>query len=225
VSRVTLSFTYRIKIFKGLYVKSHVYEYSSQAQGTVPQWNSMVFMSNNIQPIISMEGWSHGAYRVQTWRYIIHPHTAYWVLIILGCLVCVILVAVVCDKPAAHKIGSFASHSHNHFCTLCWISAHDKAKVVAFQDGGKSHGPYVLCWIWCYVIYLPACCSISLPDHQGASSTGNDYHQLSTPTTCKNFVKEHMTHYSELLRLPYFNMVEQIIINPIYNLFLGMPCP
>ncbi|KAG2747856.1 hypothetical protein P692DRAFT_201652591, partial [Suillus brevipes Sb2] len=33
-----------------------------------------------------------------------------------GRLVCVILVAVVCDKPAAHKVGGFASHSHTHFC-------------------------------------------------------------------------------------------------------------
>jgi len=69
---------------------------------------------------------------------------AKYVLIILGRLVRVILVAVVCDKPAAHKIGGFASHSHNNFCTLCWISARDKAKVASFQDGGKSLGPYVL---------------------------------------------------------------------------------
>ncbi|KAG1747039.1 uncharacterized protein EDB91DRAFT_1079678 [Suillus paluster] len=32
-----------------------------------------------------------------------------------GRLVCVILVAVVCNKPAAHKIGGFVSHSHTHF--------------------------------------------------------------------------------------------------------------
>jgi hypothetical protein len=55
----------------------------------------------------------------------------------LGRLVRVILVAVVCDKPAAHKMGGFASHSHNHFCTLCWISAQDKARATAFQDGGE----------------------------------------------------------------------------------------
>lgn len=105
----------------------------------------MVFTSNNLGPITHMEGRNCGAHRVQTRRYVFHPHTARWVLItILGRLVRVILVAVVCDKPAAHKMGGFASHSHNHFCTLCWVSAHDKAKVAAFQDGGESHGPYVL---------------------------------------------------------------------------------
>ena len=33
----------------------------------------------------------------------------------------VILVGVFCDKPAAHKVGGFASHSTFHFCTLDWI--------------------------------------------------------------------------------------------------------
>ena len=56
----------------------------------------------------------------------------------LGHLVCVILMAVVCDKSAAHKMGGFASHSHNWFCTLCWISVHDKSRMIAFQERGES---------------------------------------------------------------------------------------
>lgn len=35
----------------------------------------------------------------------------------LGRRVRVILVAVVCDKPAAHKLGGFGSHAHRFFCT------------------------------------------------------------------------------------------------------------
>jgi len=83
----------------------------------------------------------------------------------------------------------------------------------------------------CYVGYgamsficLPVvafCCWTTEEHHQ----LGDDYHQLSTPTACKNFVKEHATCYSELSRLPYFNMVEQIVIDLMHNLFLGMPCP
>ena len=84
-----------------------------------------------------MEGWNHGAHEVQTEWYVFHPHRMRCVLIILGCLVHFVLVAVVCDKPAAHKIGGFASHSHNNFCTLCWVLACDKAKAAAFQDGGE----------------------------------------------------------------------------------------
>jgi hypothetical protein len=50
----------------------------------------------------------------------------------------VVLVAVVCDKPAAHKVGGFGSHSHMNFCTLCWITTHDKSKPAAFERGGAS---------------------------------------------------------------------------------------
>ncbi len=71
-------------------------------------------------------------------------HSRCWVLIRSGRLVRIILMTVVCDKPAAHKMGSFASHSHNHFCTLYWISAQDKAKTTAFQARGESLDPYIL---------------------------------------------------------------------------------
>ncbi|KAI6036714.1 hypothetical protein BKA83DRAFT_4041526, partial [Pisolithus microcarpus] len=37
----------------------------------------------------------------------------------------------------------------------------------------------------------------------------------------KNFVKEYATQYSELSRLPYFDLVQQIVIDPMHNLFLG----
>lgn len=50
---------------------------------------------------------------------------------------------------------------------------------------------------------------------------GEEYRQLRTPTARKNFVKDHATHYTQLSRLPYFNLVEQIVIDPMHNLFLG----
>jgi len=54
-----------------------------------------------------------------------------------GRLVHVVLVAVVCDKPAAHKIDGFASHSHRYFCTCCWITQADKDTPRAFTTDGK----------------------------------------------------------------------------------------
>ena len=54
----------------------------------------------------------------------------------VGRLVRVALVAVVCDKPAAHKIGGFASHSHTYYCTDCWICISSKGDVSAFQHRG-----------------------------------------------------------------------------------------
>jgi hypothetical protein len=131
-----------------------------------------------------------------------------------GRLVRVILVAVVCDKPAAHKIGGFASHSHNNFCTLCWISAHDKGREVSFQAGGAS--------LVSHRIFRfsppPAFCPRTNDEHR---RLGKQYRQLCTPTARKTFVKENATRYTQLSRLPYFDLVEQVVIDPMHNLFLG----
>jgi hypothetical protein len=53
-----------------------------------------------------------------------------------GRLMRVALVGICCDKPAAHKLGGFGSHSHTCFCTRCWITQKDKVTPKAFADGG-----------------------------------------------------------------------------------------
>ncbi|KAG1886831.1 uncharacterized protein F5891DRAFT_922731, partial [Suillus fuscotomentosus] len=115
------------------------------------------------------------------------------------CLVRVILVAVVCDKPAAHKLGGFASHSHTNFCTVCWITIAHKDKLQAFQQGA----------------FWPR-------TNEEQRELGKRYRRLTTTSARKNFVKEHATRYMQLSRLPYFNLVEQIVIDPMHNLYLGL---
>ncbi|KAI0372361.1 hypothetical protein BV20DRAFT_978220 [Pilatotrama ljubarskyi] len=51
---------------------------------------------------------------------------------------------------------------------------------------------------------------------------GARYARLDTQAKKDRFVKEHATRYTELSRLPYFNIVEQIVIDPMHNLFLGL---
>jgi hypothetical protein len=34
-------------------------------------------------------------------------------------------------------------------------------------------------------------------------------------------VKSHASRYTQLSRLPYFSLTEQIVIDPMHNLFLG----
>ena len=92
----------------------------------------------------------------------------------LGRLVRVILVAVVCDKPAAHKMGGFASHSHNNFCSLCWISASDKVKPSAFQHGGAS-SPFLI------QFHVLICYSIPPKNERGTPSTRRDISTTSHP--------------------------------------------
>ncbi|KAF8835076.1 hypothetical protein BDN67DRAFT_992532 [Paxillus ammoniavirescens] len=114
-------------------------------------------------------------------------------------LVRVILVAVVCDKPAAHKIGGFSSHSHTNLCTCCWITQADKDKARAFMKDA----------------FAPR-------TNEQQREYGECYKNLPNITTRKNFVKQYATRYTQLSRLPYFNLVEQIVIDPMHNLFLGL---
>ncbi|KAG1789811.1 uncharacterized protein HD556DRAFT_1311011 [Suillus plorans] len=83
---------------------------------------------------------------------------------------------VVCDKPAAHKLGGLASHSHTNFCTI------------NYRHFNKE-----------------------LFGHKQMKNNRN-----------LNFVKEHATRYTQLSRLPYFNLVEQIVIDQMHNLYLGL---
>ena len=72
--------------------------------------------------------WKHGAV-IPT-----HRHPA-------GRLVRVVLVGVFCDKPAAHKLGGFGSHSHTYFCTRDWITQTLKATAQAFMAHGALNVP------------------------------------------------------------------------------------
>lgn len=47
------------------------------------------------------------------------------------------------------------------------------------------------------------------------------YYVLPTKSTKVQFVKENATRWSELVRLPYFDMCRMIVIDPMHNLFLG----
>lgn len=51
----------------------------------------------------------------------------------------VVLLCVICDKPAAHKLGSFGSHSHTLFCHRCWIHQSEKASAASFQSNGEIY--------------------------------------------------------------------------------------
>ncbi|EGO30588.1 hypothetical protein SERLADRAFT_432160 [Serpula lacrymans var. lacrymans S7.9] len=116
-----------------------------------------------------------------------------------GRLVRVILVAVVCNKPAAHKVGGFGSHFHTNLCTCWWITQGEKDSAKAFVKDA----------------FLP-CTNEQQQDY------GDRYRKLPNATTCKNFVKEYAMRYTQLLRLPYFNLVEQVVTDPMHNLFLGL---
>lgn len=111
----------------------------------------------------------------------------------------VVLMCVCCDKPAAHKVGGFGGHSHTFFCTRCWITQADKGKPEAFQKGGfRERTDY---------------------DHREA---GFRYTKLDSEAARDKFVKAEATRWTELARLPYFDVVRMIVIDPMHNLLLGV---
>lgn len=116
-----------------------------------------------------------------------------------GRLVRVVLVCVICDKPAAVKLGGFGSHSHTFFCHRCWIQQLEKATAAAFQQNA----------------FPPR-------SHEEHAARGSQYANLENETLRKAFVKEFAARWAELSRLPYFNLCRMIVIDPMHNLILGL---
>jgi hypothetical protein len=48
------------------------------------------------------------------------------------------------------------------------------------------------------------------------------YRHCFSKSARAQFVKEFATRWSELARLPYFDMCRMIVVDPMHNLFLGM---
>ncbi|KAJ7583887.1 hypothetical protein C8J56DRAFT_1166808 [Mycena floridula] len=86
-----------------------------------------------------------------------------------GRLVRVALVALVCDKPAAHKLAGFPARTN-----------------------------------------------------EGQRDLQLRYLKLKTNAQREKFVKEHATRWTELHRLPYFDVCHMVVIDPMHNLFLGV---
>lgn len=53
---------------------------------------------------------------------------------------------------------------------------------------------------------------------------GDDYRDLPNRSKRKKFMTEFATRFAELCRLPYFDLVRMVVIDPMHNLLLGM-CP
>ncbi|KAK0470420.1 uncharacterized protein EV420DRAFT_1616565 [Desarmillaria tabescens] len=108
-------------------------------------------------------------------------------------------IGVICDKPAAHKLGGFGSHSHTNFCHHCWISLSEKQTAAAFQSD--------------------ACKPRS---HEEQFTLMKEYLALLNETQWKTFVSTYATRWCELARLPYFDVCRMIVIDPMHNLLLGL---
>ncbi|EIW82014.1 hypothetical protein CONPUDRAFT_72351 [Coniophora puteana RWD-64-598 SS2] len=152
------------------------------------------YCTANVIPASAMEIWPCGANGIM-------PQSFFMFVMYrpLGRHVHVILVAVVGNKAAAHKVGGYGSHSHTNFDTLCWISISNKAMPDAFREG-----------------VFPT------RTDQEQQELGELYRNLPNQAKRAKFAHNHATRFSQLSRLPYFDLVKQIVIDPMHNLFLGV---
>lgn len=133
----------------------------------------------------------------------------------------VILICICCDKPAAHKLGGFGSHSHTFFCTRCWIKQTDKANPAAYKPGGTfMHRRRVLG-------QTDSHSGFPARTDEAHRAAGRAYAELNTTAGRDAFVKQKATRWTEFARLPnFFDLVRCIVVDPMHNLLLGIPqCP
>jgi Transposase family tnp2 len=115
-----------------------------------------------------------------------------------GRLVRCALVAVVCDLLGARKVAGFASCTHEHFCAICYCtrSAHGFGNTDFFSWRRRTQNE----------------CK-TFADH---------YNNASNEKTRQGIFDEAGLRWSELLRLPYFDLARFVVVDAMHNLFLGL---
>jgi Transposase family tnp2 len=116
----------------------------------------------------------------------------------LGRLVRCALVAVVCDLLGARKVAGFASCTHEHFCAICHCtrSAH-----------GYGNTDYSS---WRYRTQYEC------------KMFADRYNNASDEKTRQGIFDAAGLRWSELLRLPYFDLARYVVVDAMHNLFLGL---
>jgi hypothetical protein len=108
------------------------------------------------------------------------------------------LVAIVCNLPASRKVAGFASHSHEFFCSLCYCTQKkDGYGTTMYESWLRRSGA-------------------------DCRSYTEKWWNTSNTTATKAVFNKHGLWWSELLRLPYFDPSQFVIIDAMHNLFLGL---
>jgi hypothetical protein len=115
-----------------------------------------------------------------------------------GRLVRCALVAVVCDLPAARKTAGFAAFSHEHFCARCHC-----------QRSTHSYGD-TQCHTW------------KRRTNEECRKSADEFRTARGPKEQLAVFNNTGMRWSELLRLPYFDPAQHVVVDAMHNLFLGL---
>jgi hypothetical protein len=110
------------------------------------------------------------------------------------------IVALVSDLPAARKTAGFAGHSHNFFCAVCLCT-------LKGRGGGYENTNYEK-----WKRRTDAECRENAERWRNADSDKN----------AENAFNDNGMRWSELLRLPYFDIAHFVVVDAMHNLFLGL---
>ena len=113
------------------------------------------------------------------------------------------LTSVSADIPATRKICGFASHSAQRGCSKC-LKAFPTTNFGQKPDySGYDRGTW------------------KLRDHKSHISTIQLLDAAASADRRKELWKEWGIRYSELLKLPYFDIIRYHVVDPMHNLLLG----
>lgn len=115
-----------------------------------------------------------------------------------GRLIRCALIALVCDLPGARKTAGYASFAHENFCNICHCT---------LSKDGYGNTDYH-----------------SWKRRTGAEWRAHAHHfQAAEDSEARNkLFKIHGIRWSELLRLPYFDISRCVVVDSMHNLFLGL---
>ena len=115
-----------------------------------------------------------------------------------GRLVQCALVLVICDLLAARKTAGFAACTHEHFCSVCHCTR---------SRNGYGDTDY---YEW------------KRRTNADCRSAADSYLKATTPESRLDEFNKAGVRWSELLRLPYFDIARCVVVDSMHNLFLGL---
>lgn len=112
-----------------------------------------------------------------------------------GRLVRAVVIPLVCDVPALRKVAGFMGHSGHSFCSFCRLQDHD---ITNFDVDTWPR------YTW--------------EEHVRLASEWRD---APNEKDRDAIWKRHSIRWSELLRLPYWDITKYAVLDAMHNLFLG----
>lgn len=150
-----------------------------------PPLNSL---NHYLHPLVSdlLTLWEQGVWFSRTFLY---P---------MGRLILCVLIAVICDLPAARKTAGFAASSHEHFCAICHCTRR--------REGYGSTD--ISTWQW--------------RSNNECRAQATSFLNAPDEKTRQAIFDASGVRWSELLRLPYFDPTQFVVVDSMHNLFLGL---